>query len=102
MEILRKKKTIDILLCILSREPNNDMRCVSNSISAETVIILCITFLCLNTTGPFTCTVGCHKMWVLICKYQVCSSPTLPMYVYSCAVVVILKLQMARDGETAK
>lgn len=57
-------------LGVLRREPNDGMRRVSNSISAETVITLCITFLRLNTTRPFTCTVGHHDVWGSICKYQ--------------------------------
>ena len=60
-------------LGVLSRESNNGMRCVSNSISAETIITLCITFLRLNTMGPFTCTMGHDDVWGSFCKYQSCS-----------------------------
>lgn len=37
--------------------------CASNSISAETIITLCTTFLCLQTMGSLTCPMGSHSVW---------------------------------------
>lgn len=63
-----------ILAQHLSSAPNNGLKCVSNSVSTETIITLCVTFSPLNTTGPLTCTVGHHDVCGSVCKYQPRSS----------------------------
>lgn len=99
------KKTKKHFAMRWTSQPDNGMRCFSNSICAETVIKLCITFLRPNSTGLFYPHSGTQRHVglnlekpILFCLFASQLRHTRKRYIFMYSAVLVL--QMAGGTET--
>lgn len=90
---------------VLSREPNNGMRCVSSSISTETIITLCITFflseynrLLYLHSGAIKC-VG-RNLQIPIQQFSLSKQGEWTTYIKMLHIWILLKLRAAGVAQT--